>query len=159
MAVHKLHIEDFDEIDYQLIAIHTTLEDYRLAYFLNQNLPILLYRTTDDIQISTRDGIANFSRYTFTNQSEDSVWDLIANHGEILTIHHNSVDLFANATLEIPTRIFLVPEYKKASFFIKIENAAQPVQEILTIMNNIERITTVYSVDSSKIKSKNNLIF
>ena len=36
MAIHKLHLEEFDEIDYQLIAIHSTLEDYRLAYYINQ---------------------------------------------------------------------------------------------------------------------------
>ena len=35
MALYKLHIEEFDEVDYELIAIHTSLEDYRLAYFLN----------------------------------------------------------------------------------------------------------------------------
>jgi len=33
MAVHKIFIEDFEEEDYHLIAIHTTLEDYRLAFF------------------------------------------------------------------------------------------------------------------------------
>ena len=41
MAIHKLHIDEFDEVDYELIAIHTSLEDYRLAYFLNKKLPIL----------------------------------------------------------------------------------------------------------------------
>ncbi|MBP6551633.1 MAG: IPExxxVDY family protein, partial [Flavobacterium sp.] len=42
MAVHKLDLGEFDEIDYHLIAIHTSLEDYRLAYFINQKLPINL---------------------------------------------------------------------------------------------------------------------
>jgi hypothetical protein len=36
MAIHKLDLGDFDEIDYNLIAIHTSLEDFRLAYFINQ---------------------------------------------------------------------------------------------------------------------------
>jgi hypothetical protein len=31
MATHKLDLGDFDEVDYYLIAIHTSLEDYRLA--------------------------------------------------------------------------------------------------------------------------------
>ena len=30
MAVLKLHLDEFDEIDYDLIAIHSVLEDYRL---------------------------------------------------------------------------------------------------------------------------------
>ncbi|MPT36827.1 MAG: IPExxxVDY family protein, partial [Flavobacterium sp.] len=36
MAIHKLLINDFISEDYELIAIHSTLEDYRLAYFINQ---------------------------------------------------------------------------------------------------------------------------
>jgi hypothetical protein len=37
-----MDLGDFDEVDYYLIAIHTSLEDYRLAYFINQQLPINL---------------------------------------------------------------------------------------------------------------------
>jgi hypothetical protein len=36
MAIHKLDLGEF-EVDYNLIAIHTSIEDYRLAYFINQN--------------------------------------------------------------------------------------------------------------------------
>ena len=42
MAVLKLHLEEFDEVDYELIAIHSPLDDFRLAYFINQNFPIIL---------------------------------------------------------------------------------------------------------------------
>jgi hypothetical protein len=42
MAIHKLDLGEFDEIDYHLIAIHTSLEDYRLAFFINQKLLINL---------------------------------------------------------------------------------------------------------------------
>ena len=51
MAIHKLQIDEFDDIDYELIAIHTSLDDYRLAYFLNQKLPILLGKSKIEIQI------------------------------------------------------------------------------------------------------------
>jgi hypothetical protein len=44
MATHKLELGDFDDIDYYLIAIHTSLEDYRIAYF-NQRLPINLSKS------------------------------------------------------------------------------------------------------------------
>ena len=51
MAIHKLDLGEFDEIDYHLIAIHTSLEDYRLAYFINQLLPINLCKNGNEIQI------------------------------------------------------------------------------------------------------------
>ena len=44
MGTIKLHIDDFEENDYLLIAIHTTLEDYRLAYFLNKYLGVQLQK-------------------------------------------------------------------------------------------------------------------
>ena len=52
MAIHKLDLGEFDEIDYYLIAIHTSLEDYRLAYFINQKLPINLSKSKNEIQIN-----------------------------------------------------------------------------------------------------------
>ena len=54
MAVHKLDFEDFDEINYQLVAIHTSLEDYRLAYFINQKLPINLRNNKNEIHINIK---------------------------------------------------------------------------------------------------------
>ena len=56
MAIHKLDLGEFDEIDYYLIAIHTLLDDYRLAYFINQKLPINLSKSTNDVQINIKEG-------------------------------------------------------------------------------------------------------
>ena len=84
MAVHKLHIDEFDEIDYQLIAIHTSLEDYRLAYFINQNLPITLKKSDCNIQISNKEGETQFTRFIFEDERAGISWDLIQNQNEIL---------------------------------------------------------------------------
>src|SRR5690606_23185938 len=116
MAVHKLHIEEFDEIDYQLIAIHTSLEDYRLAYFLNQQLPILFKRSDDDVQITTREGVACFPHFIYSDGNEDTTWELVANQGDIMVVDSNNANLFANTTLEVATRVYLLPEFKKVSY-------------------------------------------
>ena len=42
MAVYKLLDDDFDNDDYLLLAIHCAIDDYRLAYLLNQYLYINL---------------------------------------------------------------------------------------------------------------------
>jgi len=73
MAIHKLHIDEFDEVDYDLIAIHTSLEDYRLAYFLNQKLPILLSKSKNEIQINIKEGVTFFSRYIFLLTSVQAI--------------------------------------------------------------------------------------
>ena len=40
MALHKLLVDDFDDLNYSLLAVHCEMEDYRLAYLLNQSLKI-----------------------------------------------------------------------------------------------------------------------
>ena len=55
MAIHKLHLEDFDQIDYNLIAIYSSLEDYKLAFKLNQNLSILLCKNDNEIPIEVQE--------------------------------------------------------------------------------------------------------
>lgn len=50
----KLTMEELYEDEYQLIAIHTSLEDYRLAYFLNQSLSIQLKKCEDDLHVKSK---------------------------------------------------------------------------------------------------------
>ena len=49
MALHKLLVDDFYDDTYILIAIHCRLEDYRLAYLLNQSLELNLRRKPNDL--------------------------------------------------------------------------------------------------------------
>ena len=160
MAIHKLYIDEFDEVDYELIAIHTSLEDYRLAYFLNQKLPILLGKSKSEIQINIKEGVTYFSRFIYENNDTDSCWSLIQNKNEVNTlISDNNQNLFANSSYEVATKAYLLPEFKKVDYFLKVENSDNDIEKIIAKINTIARISTVYSVDTNKIKSKNNLIF
>lgn len=160
MAIHKLHFDEFDEVDYDLIAIHTSLEDFRLAYFMNQNLPILLHKSKDEIEISIKEGTTHFSRFFFEDQKNEISWNLIQNKNEVtLQTKENQQNLFANTQLEISTKVYLLPEFKKVDYFLKIENASETIESIANSINTIDRISAVYAVDSRKVKSKNNLIF
>lgn len=160
MAIHKLHFDEFDEVDYELIAIHTPLEDYRLAYFLNQKLPILLSKSKNEIQINIKEGITHFSRYLFEDTEKDLYWNLIQNKNEVtVQKKDNNQNLFANTSLEVSTKVYLLPEFKKVDYFLKIENTELAIDEIISHLNTIDRISTIYTVDRHQIKSKNNLIF
>ena len=160
MIVHKLPIADFDEVDYDLIAIHTALEDYRLAYFLNQKLPVLLSKSKDEIQINIKEGETHFSRYVFEDLTKDSYWNLIQNKNEvIIQKKDNNQNLFANTSLEVSTKVYLLPEFKKVDYFLKIENTELEMDTIINKIQSIGRISAIYSVDSQQIRSKNNLIF
>jgi hypothetical protein len=162
MAIHKLNLDEFDEIDYHLIAIHTSLEDYRLAYFINQKLPINLGKSKDEVQINIKEGETKFSRFYYHDSENATSWNLIQNKNEVSQQKKSAVlNLFSNTTLEISTRVYLLPEFKKADYFLKIENTedTMDVSKIRTILNTIDSISAVYTVDTNQIKSKNNLIF
>ena len=161
MAVHKLHLEEFDEIDYQLIAIHTSLEDYRLAYYINQNLPITLKKNNCNIQISNKEGETQFTRFVFED-SKDIAWNLVQNKNDVFVPSQNSNQgLFAESNNNFSTKIYLIPEFKKVDYFLKIENGEVniDVSKITNSIKKIDRVSTVYAVEVEKIKSKNNLIF
>lgn len=162
MAVLKLHLDEFDEVDYSLVAIHSTLEDYRLAYFINQKLPIILSKSKDEISVTVKEGEAFFSRYFFEDEIKDIQWTLIQNKNEI-TVRKKSTgqNLFLNTDVEIATKVYLLSELKKVDYFLKIENntTTYSVQDIIRNIKSINRISTVYEVIPSTIKSKNNLIF
>jgi len=161
MAIHKLHFEEFDEIDYQLIAIHSSLEDYRLAYYINQNLPINLKKENCNIQISNKEGETQFTRFVFED-SKDIAWNLVQNKNDVFVPSQNSNQgLFAETNNKFSTKIYLIPEFKKVDYFLKIENGEVniDVSKITNCIKKIERVSTVYAVEVEKIKSKNNLIF
>lgn len=162
MAIHKLDFDDFDEINYSLIAIHTSLEDYRLAYFINQKLHVNLNKNIKEIQIAVKEGVAHFSRFHYYEKKKDVSWDLIQNKNEVINQQNTeNQSLFSNIGMEVATRVYMLPEFKKADYFLKIENSednSNPL-EILNLLNTIENVATTYFVDTDNIKSKNNLIF
>jgi hypothetical protein len=160
MATLKLFIDEFEEIDFHLLAIHTSIEDFRLAYFLNQKLQLNLSKNTDEIKIKNKEGNTFFSRYTFEDIKNDIFWNLIQNENEITLLQSNSNQgLFTESKNSFITKDYLLPEYKKVNFFLKIENAKETINPTETIIKSIDKISTVYLIDLENIKSKNNLIF
>ena len=162
MAVHKIYIEDFEEDDYHIIAIHTSLEDYRLAYFLNRDIEIQLHKSELDIQSKVKEGQTSFARFTYKDTEKVITWDLVQNKNVVIGTENNiTTDLFSNSKNSFSSLAYLLPEYKKVDFFLKIENAANEIDltEVVSKMSAVDGITLVYTVDKDKIKSKNNLIF
>lgn len=162
MAIHKLDFGEFDEINYHLIAIHTSLEDYRLAYFINKNLLINLGKNENEIQINIKEGETKFSRFYYNNIKKGVSWNLLQNKNEVVALKkEKNQNLFSNINLEVSTKVFLLPEFKKVDYFLKIENLddEMDIDDIQTKLNTINNISTAYLVETNLIKSKYNLIF
>ncbi len=162
MSALKLQIEEFDAIDFQLLAIHTALEDYRLAYYINQVVSINLAKCTSQINIKSNAGETSFGHFGFEDVKKDAYWNLIQNKTQILSSKkQQGLGLFSETENHTLTKIYLLPEYRKVDYFLKIENLNEMdyISSVVSKINTIERINTVYVIDPEKIKSKNNLIF
>lgn len=159
MAIHKLQLEDFDQIDYDLIAIYTTLEDYRLAFKINQQLDILLSKNSNEIPIEISKQIASFSRFTYEDEQKQMNWDLIQNKQELmLPVPTKNTSLFEDKM--VATQVSLITELRKVDYLLKIEHENQiQIKDIISKLKKMDVISTVYEVDAKDIKSKNNLIF
>lgn len=162
MATIKLQIEEFEETEYYVIAIHTSLEDYRLAYFINKVLNINLEKSNNDVTIQVMKDESQFSKFMYENIENDVVWSLVQNKNEIeLTNTSTLNNLFSENYSKIVSKIYLLPEFKKVDFLLKIENIQQTEfdTEIISKLKEIDKISLAYHLDKEKIKSKNNLIF
>ena len=153
MQVYSLDIDDFNEDNYILIGIHTTLEDFKLAYLLNKNLDTHFSKANYSLDFESN---ASFSVYNDINEEYGFELYLISNsYTEERT---NASDTIVLAT---ETKTYLIPEKKKVDYFIKI--VGEPTQEtIYKTVNKIKQITqivTSYTVEIDSLKSKQFLIF
>ena len=145
-----------NEHEYTLIGIHATLEDYRLAFYLNSLLDIRLKRQPEDLDINSE--MSMFSLFTYDCKHTFSSWSLIANK-HIFDANSNvkSSYLFQ----EDYQTIVLIKERKQVDFFLKIESDfdTEELNEIMKKVNTITHVITSYIINPKTLKSKDFLIF
>ena len=156
MALYKLHLDDFQNIDYCVYAIHTELEDYRLAYGINLTFGSKLERKNMDLGVGTRNKYY-FPIFEWNNNFLDNTWNLIKNSCKI-ELKSQGVGLFAGGSENTTKVVALLEDYPSANFFLKIEGREKPSQKIISMLSKIPDINMAYSIDLDTIKSKEYLI-
>ncbi len=160
MAVHKLILDDvFDETLYTLIAIHSTIEDYRLAYLVNKHLGINLIRKPLDLDYNK--GKSGYSIFEWEDSKQLTTWNLVSNICKTEELQESEQQSLFNTKEYITKTFYLLPEYKRVNYFLKIGNEYNFSKETYILNNilSISQVATAYSVDASQLKSKDNLIF
>jgi hypothetical protein len=159
MALHKLIVDDFSDDTYSLMAIHCTLEDYRVAFLLNQHLNINLRRKPKDLDFKYI--ASSYSIYEWEDINQLITWNLVSN---VCKKEEDSLvstgSLFKSQSKIIKSHN-LIPEYKKVNYLLKIDNDDNVINEKTLIhkIQEIPQIAAIYSIDVKLLKSKNNLIF
>ncbi|MCX7546520.1 IPExxxVDY family protein [Xanthomarina sp. F1114] len=160
MAIKKLSLDDFfDDEGFTLIGIHTSLEDYRLAYLLNTKLNIRLKRKKKDLDFSNN---AVYSIYEWYDEKQLNTWNLVSNICKLETVNTEiSNNLFSDSG-KLTETFYLLPELKKVNFLLKISDEQMSEtkrQKIVNTIQEIAQIVTAYSIETDQLKSKSNLIF
>ena len=156
MQVHALDLKDFCEENYTLIGIHTTLEDYKLAFLLNSHLKTNFHRAKYSLDFDNKKEDVSFSIYSYTNKEYDFEWYLISNSCT------QEATLNSNELLQsTEKKTYLINEKKKVDFFIKIigETDQMFITKTIDRINTINQIVTSYNIDTNTLKSKDFLIF
>lgn len=137
------------------IAIHTDLEAHQIAFYINQQTPLLFKRVKKDLKNEKKEGV--FFLFEWEDLISDIKCQLISNKSieEISNSKTNNSTLF-----ELPeiNEVYLFSEFKQADFFIKSTN----IDTLKTIQNqlaNWQKVTMSYSISLEKIKNQWNLIF
>jgi hypothetical protein len=134
------------------------MEDFRLAYFLNQSLATRLSRTKEDLDFLT--SLATFSVFEWSNPLLQTDWHLIKNNCLVEKVAV-SEGLFLETNDKSWVKHSLIPEHNSVDYLLKIDNGGGFIneKEILNKIQKISKVSTAYSIDVSQLKSKEHLIF
>ncbi|HET8809184.1 MAG TPA: IPExxxVDY family protein, partial [Flavobacteriaceae bacterium] len=156
---NKRMLSLIEEDGYSLIAVHSSLETYQLAFFLNKFLGLRLKREKQDVDFKHKELLALYPLYHFFDLANERGFYLVSNK-----FKGNKENFQPSGGLFQEEPIFttnLIPEYKKVDFFLKIEDETEitDVQNIVRNLNNVPKIITAYALEVEALKSKENLIF
>ena len=144
-----LSIDPQDIDDFAVVAIHSNLEAYLIAYRLNLNLGCLLH----NLSKNSKNDI--YTRFKYISKKEKDSWELISNH-------HKNEEKFDKKNLLFSinktNKKSLIPTLDSVDFFFKIPKS-KVIKEWVTKIRAIDGIQMAYEIDKSILLSLENLIF
>ena len=129
------------DLDFVLIAITTSLKDYRICYLINKYLNFKFSKSTDlEVDILQGTGPVFFSLYQYQWEASETDFYFIGNKG---------------------SDGYLIPEMRKADYFLMIKNYIDDddLDKMISMLNRIPEIVAAVKIDPKKIKSRENLLF
>ena len=137
---------------YQLIAIHTGLDDFSLAFILNKNLDSQFKRVKENINYKN----STFEVFHWENSKQGINCSLISNKNFIE--FKNKDDSSSLFNLPKTKKVSLINSLSNVDFLLKIKQGLD-LNHTIKILNKLPQIFLSYIVDDEELKSKFNLIF
>ena len=142
MAKNRLDVSyDFE---FDLIALNTTVKEYKLAWALNRDLQLNLAKK-DNISIDFSRGKAlSISNYYCSTEYQE--FRLLRNRSDEFDAQYNA---------------YLIPELKNFDYFLMVadDSSTFEINPFISTIKQIPFVQFAVSVDTAALKSKDNLIF
>jgi hypothetical protein len=141
MILNRKFLKFEIDLDFVLIAVTTSLKDYRICYLINKFLSFNFVKIPDlSVDINEINQPALFSIYHYNWEASETDFYFIANKG---------------------SEGYLIPEMRKADYFFMIKNYIDEneLDNIISVLNKIPEIVAAVKIDPKKIKSRENLLF
>lgn len=152
-TTHKIGTE-FYEDDYNLIAIHSNLENFAMTYALNSFCGLRLKRTKKDLML---DENLAFPVFEWNDELSDTHWTLFCNSCDQKVHLHYGGFFEENISVQ---KSFLLKEQKDVDYFLKVDSESNSNIDVLTKkVNKIPSVVASYHIDTKNLKCKSNLIF
>jgi hypothetical protein len=141
MILNRKFLKFEIDFDFVLIAVTTSLKDYRVCFLINKYLNFNFVKN-DDLEVDIIPGSEPvlFSLYRYTWETTETDFFFIGNKG---------------------SDGYLIPEIKSADYFLMIRNYIDDneLDTIVSSLNKIPEIVAAVKIDPKKIKSRENLLF
>ncbi len=141
MILNRKFLKFEIDFDFVLIAVTSSLKDYRVCFLINKYLNFNFVKT-DDLEVDIYPGSEPvlFSLYRYSWETTETDFFFIGNKG---------------------SDGYLVPEIKSADYFLMIRNYIDDneLDMIISSLNKIPEIVAAVKIDPKKIKSRENLLF
>jgi len=141
MILNRKFLKFEIDLDFVLIAVTTSLKDYRICYLINKFLNYNFVKMPDlQVEIHPGETPVQFSMYHYNSGENGTDSYFIANKG---------------------TEGYLVPEMRRADYFFMIRNYIDEneLDSLISLLNKIPEVVAAVKIDPKKIKSRENLLF
>lgn len=155
MRYLKLDLNDYIEDTYSIIAIHTVMEDFKLAYYINNLCNTEFKRSHNLYNAQLKTTIRGL---IWENDLEEEVWYLLTN--KLSPKKETNLQLVMDSLSDKNKNIkqFLLPEFKLVDYFIKVPKSSI-ADKFIKKIKTLSGIEMIYIIPDTIIKSNQNLIF
>ena len=144
--IYKL--EKFEEEKFKLFAIHSNIDDYKIAFLINSKCGSKFSKTKSYIDLPNQK--AFFNHFEWEDQKKGISCDLFSNRCKKLEDEETQVKELFN--LPETKEVYLINDFKNVDYFIKI-NSGVSKEVFLKEISKIDEVSLFYEIDCEKLSN------